>query len=135
MGGGVAGRWQDLTVRYGFLDHTINFTIPDFDPLVNALQQTASGLVSFGLPDPGFADLTQLYRLRDGRLRYHSLGADWRVGRWNLMAERYELLPPGKQLDNRSRGWYLSIAREFNELTPYLVVGSYKAFMDRGMYA
>ena len=130
----VTSRWQDLTLRYGFLDHTINLTVPQFDPLIDALNRTAAGLEMMGIPDPGFADLTDLYVLRNGRMRYHSLAADWRLGHWQLMAERYELEPPGKGLDNSSRGWYLSVARQIGELTPYFVVGAYKSAMGKDMY-
>ncbi len=130
----VATRWQDLTLRYGFLDHTINLTVPQFDPLVDALQQTGDSLAMFAIPDPGFADLTRLYELRNGRMRYHSLALDWRLGHWNLIAERYELEPPDKGLDNSSRGWYLSIARQMGDFTPYFVVGAYKSAMGKEMF-
>lgn len=120
-------RWQDLTLRYGFLDHTANLTIPEYAPVINGLNEAAA-------IDPGFAELTELYRLERGRMRYHSLALDWRIGHWHIIAERYELEPPDKQLNNSSRGWYLSFARQFGHLTPYFVVGAYKSAMGKEMY-
>ena len=87
-----------------------------------------------GIPDPGFTELKAIYRLDDGKMRYHSLALDWRLDKWQIIAERYELEPPGKGLDNTSRGWYLSLSRHFGDVTPYVVVGGYKSAMSKEMY-
>ena len=130
----LTSRWQDLTLRYGFLNHSIDLTIPAYDPLLDAFDATAAGFAAFGIPDPGFVALKDRYGLDDASVRYHSLALDWRLGHWNLIAERYELVRPDKNLENGSRGWYLSLARQIREFTPYVVVGAYKSAVGQGPY-
>lgn len=125
-GGTVTVRWPDLSLRYAFLDHTVDFTVPDFQPLIDGLNDAT-------VIDPGFAEIADQYSLENGRMRYHSLAADWRLDEWNVVAERYQLEPPDKQLNNSSQGWYISLARQMGRFTPYFVTGAYKSSMGKEM--
>lgn len=124
----LLNRWESLSVRYAFLDHTLDFYIPFYEPLIDALEEAT-------VLNERFNEVIDQYDLDDGHMRYHSLAIDWHVGGWHILGERYEFEPPKKALDNRQRGWYISLAYPIDAVTTYVVVGAYKSIMNKDMYA
>ncbi|MCG8316455.1 MAG: hypothetical protein MI976_24860 [Pseudomonadales bacterium] len=122
----VLTRWQDLTVRYGF----INFRSDIKSDLLEPMKQAAQLAPII----PIFEELSDQYQLEDGWLPYHNLAVVWHLENWQFLAEGFRLYDAGKQLTYSSRGWYVSVARQFNELTPYLGFGAYKGRLGKEIF-
>lgn len=130
LGVSATGSWDNFVIRYGFIDHDLSVYSDLYKPLISALEQA-----SLSLPFANDLDLVaDRLTIDNGTMPYHNLTLDWRLGKWNFIAEGLIAKPPKKGLLSYINAWYLSLSHELGQYTPYLTVGSFDFKLENQVF-
>lgn len=120
----ASARWNETTLRYGVNTNRTDLTLPLGDLVVDGFNLAASAF-----PD-AFAGLSENFFNDNQEYQYHGIGIEWEPGDWSVIAEKFLFLGPKEQFSLDSRGWYISMGRQFGNWMPYTVVGDYRTRID-----
>lgn len=109
---------SEFLLRYGFQRLENNIENPELRPLVQGFEQASAFSAEF-------QEISEQFYLEDGAFHYHILGAQWEHKTWSVIYEHFFLIAKDDGFSNDTRGWYVSLANRWGELTPYFVIGRY----------
>lgn len=116
---------DDLTLRYGVNTNRTNLDLPGGEVAINGFDTAAKYFPAT------FSGISENFRDRHQEFQYHGAGLQWEPGNWNITAEKFLFLGPKEQYSLDSRGYYLSIGRQFGDWMPYGVLGEYRTRIDK----
>ncbi len=120
----AAARLDQLTLRYGVNLNRIDLSLPNGHLLIDGFAAAAA------LDPTTFGGISENFYNDNDEFQYHGVGAQWEPGAWSITGEKYVLLGPSEGFSFDSRGWYLSVGRQFGHWMPYTVVGEYRTRID-----
>lgn len=125
VGAVVSTKKDDLTLRYGINTNRTDLHLPGGQVAIDGFDTAASFWpTTFGGMSENFYDNNQEYR-------YHGAGLQWEPGAWNITAEKFLFLGPKEQYSLDSRGYYISVGRQYGDWMPYGVIGEYRTRIDK----
>jgi opacity protein-like surface antigen len=123
LGFSLRAEAQEMALRYSFIGLNTSVSNDVVEPLIQGLRAASAIAPSLAETSTGFAADDQWYQ-------YHGFGISYEPNTWSLVAEHYYIFGSGKELSNDARGYYVSLAKQFGDWTPYVVVGRYKSRLD-----
>ena len=126
----ATARWDDIAIRYSFIDHKLSIYSQSFEPLIDALILTSQQLPF----ENGLDRVADRLVIDNGHMPYHNLSVDWRVGKWSFIAEGVRSQPPKQGIQSYIRHWYFSASRQIGKFTPYFVYGDFDAKLKDQMF-
>lgn len=126
MGVVASARWDDVTLRYGVNTNRTDLNLPNG-------QEAIDGFTLAESFDTAFAGISDNFFDDNQEFQYHGLGFQWERDTWTVTAEKFLFVGPKQQFSLDSRGWYISLGRQFGSWMPYTVVGDYKTRIDSRM--
>jgi hypothetical protein len=100
-----------------------------FNPVV---EPAADGYRFFAalLNQPIYDEIANNAQLDAQVLQYHALGLQWERDGWQIIAEKFQTVSPEKQFSFDNAGWYVSVARQIQDVMPYVTIGEYGSGPD-----
>lgn len=124
MGFTAGARLDQLTLRYGVNSNRMDISLPNGHILIDGFAAAAA------LDPATFGGISENFYNDNDEFEYHGVGVQWEPGAWSITGEKYVLFGPSEGFSFDSRGWYLSVGRQFGNWMPYTVVGEYRTRID-----
>lgn len=115
--------WSDITLRYSFVRNDTNVTLPGVEPAIAGFRLAAS------LDAGTFAGIDEYFSANRQDYDYHGLALQWERDAWSVVSEVFQFYGPEADWGFDARGGYVSVARQWGDLTPYYVRGFYDTEM------
>lgn len=120
----ASARVDELLLRYGYNNNRIDLSLPGGQVLVDGFAFATS------LDRGTFGGISESFYNQNDEFQYHGAGFQWEPGTWSLVGENFLLQGPSEGFSFDSRGWYISLGRQFGNWMPYTVVSEYRTRID-----
>ena len=124
-GGNIIASWSNFSARISAQEFVISVEFPGFAPLVAGYEAFAGIHSADANAEAALRLIPESFSTNSQDVSYMSLGFTYEIDRWTLATEILNLRSENRNFANDADGYYISAAYQFNEFSPYIMIGEY----------